>query len=306
MSKKKLPSLNLHGALLVDKPANITSAQVLRELKRLGVSKLGHGGTLDPMATGLLVVLLGQSTRLQDYVMDGRKEYIGEVLLGRSTDTLDVTGKTVMESGDKVDFSEGSLEELRNRFNGEILQVPPAFSALKVDGERSYDLARKGELVEHSARPVTVYSLDLAFDGHMRIRYRVECSKGFYVRSLARDIGGALGIPSCLASIRRTRSGFFSVSGAKPLSSLGSAEELRSSLVPLADIIAGMPRLLVPNALVDRALNGEQGIFRDLCGSMSSAPHSVFSEGGSFLGVVEHDGVRPAIRFLVPKDSVQR
>ena len=192
--------------ILVDKPFGLTSSQVVVRLKKqLKLKKVGHAGTLDPIGTGLLVVLVGKATKKQDELMGGVKEYEGEILLGGATDTDDVTGE-IIESGSNAFFEVGvserkiQLERAREKFLGTQFQVAPIYSALKVNGQASYKRARRGEKISGKTREITIYDLQLIEREGKRLAYKVRCSKGTYIRSLARDIGDFLGTKGCLAS----------------------------------------------------------------------------------------------------------
>jgi tRNA pseudouridine55 synthase len=219
-----LPSPFASGALLVDKPPGLTSFGVVRRLRRaLGLKKVGHAGTLDPMATGLLVVLAGrEATRQQDRFMGLPKEYTGTIRLGETTATYDAESP-VEDRRDASHLTDADLEAARQRFVGALLQRPPAYSAIKQGGERLYAKARRGDAVEVALRPVTVYAFDLTARRGADVDFRVVCSKGFYVRSLAHDFGEALGVGGHLVALRRTAIGPFRVEEAFALATL--AEE---------------------------------------------------------------------------------
>ncbi|MDX1419547.1 MAG: tRNA pseudouridine(55) synthase TruB [Rubricoccaceae bacterium] len=212
--------------LLVDKPAGLTSFGVIRRLRRaLGVKKVGHAGTLDPMATGLLIVLVGRpATRQQDRFMGLPKTYTGTIRLGETTASYDAESP-VEQRRDASHVTDAEIEAVRQRFVGEILQRPPAFSAIKRGGERLYAKARRGEVVEVAPRPVTVYDLAITARQGDALDFRVDCSKGFYVRSLAHDVGEALGVGGHLAALRRTAIGPFRVEEAFPLAALADETE---------------------------------------------------------------------------------
>ena len=205
---------DVDGILLVDKPSDWTSFDVLNMMKhRFSVRKIGHCGTLDPMATGLLVVLLGKATKLQDTLMGGEKEYLGSLRLGMETDTEDSTGNVIAET----DWHGVTLEAAQvaaQSFLGEIEQIPPMMSAIKLHGKPLYKLARKGVTVERKARPVTIRAFDFTEVALPEISFRVQCSKGTYIRTLCADLGRRLGCGACMTALRRTRSGNFSLADA--------------------------------------------------------------------------------------------
>lgn len=216
----------LRGLLLIDKPEGPTSMDVCRRVRRRLVAggapkrvKVGHGGTLDPLATGLLVVLVGRSTRLCDAVMAGEKRYLAGIDLSARSATDDREGPVTPLEGLSPPAPELVRDALAG-FVGATLQAPPAFSAVKIDGERAYRLARRGDDVRPAARPVVVHTIDVLSYRWPLLMIDLACGKGFYVRSLARDIGAALGVGGMLASLRRTRVGRFTIDQSRPLDAL--------------------------------------------------------------------------------------
>lgn len=212
------------AAVLVDKPGGITSFGVVKTVRwALRVKKVGHAGTLDPMATGLLIVLVGRgATRQQDRFMGLPKTYTATVRLGQTTTTYDAEGD-VETTVDASDVSDAAIEEALRALRGDILQRPPIFSAIKRDGERLYKKARRGETVEIEPRPTTVYAFDVLDRRGDDLDVRVECSKGTYVRSLAHDLGQALGVGGHLTALRREAIGPFQASEAFDLDDLMEA-----------------------------------------------------------------------------------
>ena len=212
------------GILLVDKPAGITSHDVVWRVRKLfGTKKVGHSGTLDPMATGVLVVLLGRAAKACEYVSHDEKVYEAVLRLGLTTDTEDVTGQ-ILTTSDKIP-SGAEVETVLPSFCGEILQIPPMYSALKVNGRKLCDLARAGEVVEREARPVIVRELVChATDSPTDYRLTVRCSGGTYIRTLCADIGGALGCGGVMAALRRTEAVGFSITDCVTLDALESMD----------------------------------------------------------------------------------
>ena len=207
----------MDGILLIDKPEGITSSQVVVKIrKHFKFDKVGHAGTLDPLGTGLLVVLVGKATKQQDTLMGADKKYEGTILLGQSTDTDDVTGE-ILATAEIPVIDEKVLESVVKHFTGEQEQTAPIYSALKVAGVPSYKRARRGETVTPKTRTVTIHNLELSFEMPNRLRYQVHCSKGTYVRSLARDIGDFLGTKACMETLRRTYSAPYSITDAATL-----------------------------------------------------------------------------------------
>lgn len=211
------------GILVVDKPLGATSFDVVRLVRRgTGEKRVGHAGTLDPAATGVLVVLLGQATRITEYLMDMPKTYRGTIHLGVATTTYDAEGDVVREA-DASGVSDEMLREALAEFIGEIAQAPPAHSAVKIDGERAYHRARRGEAVAMKARPVSIYRINLLRYEPPDAEIEVECGRGTYIRSLAHDVGERLGVGGHLASLVRTRIGPFVIEAAADEPTLAAA-----------------------------------------------------------------------------------
>ena len=207
----------LSGFLNIDKPPDMTSFDVVRVVRRAaGIRRVGHAGTLDRPATGVLPVALGPSTRLIDALMDARKRYRARITLGVETDTYDAAGE-VQASCDASSVTIADVEDALKAFRGELMQLPPAFSAVKIDGERAWRAARRGEQPQLEPRPVTVYDLTLSACELPELEIEVECSKGFYMRSLAHDLGEALGVGGHLARLSRTAVGPFRLDDAVAL-----------------------------------------------------------------------------------------
>ena len=203
----------MNGILLIDKPESWTSNDVVQKLRSiLHEKRIGHAGTLDPMATGLLTVFVGRATRAVEFAEGDRKRYLAGLRLGLTTDTQDITGEVLGQC--EADVTREALEEALQAFRGELRQTPPMYSAVKVNGRRLYELARKGETVERKEREITVYSLEVLEQNGEDWLLDVSCSKGTYVRTLCHDIGEALGCGGCLSSLRRTEAGLFSVENA--------------------------------------------------------------------------------------------
>ena len=242
--KNKTP---FSGILLIDKPAGITSHDVVFKVRKLyGTREVGHTGTLDPMATGLLVVLVGRAVKASDMIMAERKRYVAGLTLGMTTDTEDMTG-TVLTHSDRIpSFDE--VKAAAESFIGDILQVPPMYSALKVGGKKLVDLAREGKVIEREARPVTVHSLCVTREDDTRYTLDVSCSKGTYIRTLCADIGAKLSVGGVMHSLRRVASGSFTLDGAYTLEQLETmtAEERVSLLRPVEEVFSELSSLKLP------------------------------------------------------------
>lgn len=234
------------GVILIDKPVGRTSFAMVRAVRKAcGVKKVGHAGTLDPFATGLLVICIGRpATRLIDGLMDGRKEYLATVVLGKVSTTLDPEGE-ITEGGPVDSIDDRRIETVLARFRGKIMQKPPQYSAVKYKGKPLYHYARKGVHVEKEPRAVTIHTLERQpteirhESGTVKLDLRVVCSKGTYIRTLADDIGAALGCGAYLSALRRTQSGFFVVSDALPGNALyeeNAPELVHGSMIPLEEI----------------------------------------------------------------------
>lgn len=217
MARRRQRAPQIDGILNIDKPYGITSMDVVRRVKRAsGQRRVGHGGTLDPIATGVIPVCMGQATRLMEDVVGGTKTYLASIELGVSTDTYDAQGE-VTERRDPSGVSLADIEAVLPAFTGDILQAPPMYSALKRQGKRLYDLARAGVEIEREPRPVTVHAITLREWKPPIVKLEIDCGKGFYVRSLAHDIGEALGCGAHMNALNRLRSGAFRVQDALTL-----------------------------------------------------------------------------------------
>ncbi|MCT4655538.1 MAG: tRNA pseudouridine(55) synthase TruB [Cohaesibacter sp.] len=260
---------DVHGWVALDKPLEMTSTQAVGAIKRIfNVKKAGHAGTLDPLATGCLPIAIGEATKTVSYVMDGRKLYEFVVRWGEETDTDDAEGELIDSSAHRPSREE--IEDSLADFTGTIMQVPPAFSAIKVNGERAYDLARDGEEVKLAARPITVHELNLIScpDEDTAI-FVAECSKGTYVRSLARDIGRHLGTRGHVVGLRRLLSGPFSEDMMISLESLEDLSHsapgepgLATALLPVETALDDIPALAINRNAVARLRRGQSVLLR--------------------------------------------
>jgi len=258
----------MDGVLVIDKPEGLTSHDVVVAARRLfGEKRIGHTGTLDPLATGVLPLACGRATRLVRFLSAAEKEYEATVLFGVTTDTLDVTGEEISRSG-RVPSREALVAALRS-FEGEQLQVPPAYSAKKVGGRRAYELARRDEPVEIDPVPVRVSRIELLEYGNDRCRVRLTCSAGFYVRALVRDLGERCGTGATLEALRRTRSGDFTVDEAIDLDTLGPVRDrtnpgsrvpnpgMETALIPMERLLPGFPAVTVTAEGLTRVSHGQ-------------------------------------------------
>lgn len=245
----------MFGLLNVNKPSGITSRDVVNRVQRLvRGTKVGHAGTLDPLATGVLVVALGPATRLVEYVQRMPKTYVGTFLLGRASDTEDVEGR-VVELENPPRPTAGEIEAVLPRFLGTIQQVPPAFSALKVQGRRAYELARRGDDVELQSRPVEVHRLALVRYAHPELQLEVCCGSGTYIRSLGRDVAQTLGTAAVMSALVRTVIGDFRIEDACLPDDL-TAENIEAHLHPPTRAVARLPSVQLAEDEIRRLANG--------------------------------------------------
>jgi tRNA pseudouridine55 synthase len=285
MSPSSPRPTNLHGILLVDKPPGITSAGVVREVKRrLGAQKIGHLGTLDPFASGLLPLALGEGAKVVPFLNQEEKSYVGAITLGRATDTLDGTGVTI-ETASVPEITAGMLEEVARRFHGDIDQVPPMFSALKRDGIPLYRLARKGMEVDRQPRKVRIEALSLEARAGGAVAISVRCSKGTYVRSLARDVARALGTVGHLSELRRTAFGRFTVDEAIALDAI--APDVEPRIVSPREALRDVGELEVGRSLAADLRRGEQRGLASLPGPQRAADLAkVLGPGGELVAII--------------------
>lgn len=295
-----------NGVIIIDKEPGFTSHDVVAKLRGIcGQKKAGHTGTLDPMATGVLPVCLGSGTKLCDMLADRDKEYIAELLLGVETDTQDITGQVLAQR--PVPVSEEDVRAVCEGFRGEYEQVPPMYSALKIDGKKLYELARAGKAVERRPRPVKISELEILDCSLPLVKIRVVCSKGTYIRTLCADIGAGLGCGGTMQSLRRTAVGRFTLEkaltleGLQQLKSLGRLEEV---LLPVDSMFGDCPALHVSGDNLRLLNNGNV-----LCPEQTdeNVLHEsgrwvrLYRADGSFAGIYAYDGnrwYRPVKMFL--------
>ena len=250
----------MNGVLLLRKSAGMTSHDVVAQVRKIfQTKKVGHAGTLDPFATGLLVACLGDATRIVQYLTDGEKTYRATMKLGERTDTQDYTGE-VVEQRDVPPLTEDEARRMFAQFTGEITQIPPMYSARRVGGQRLYELARAGKEVEREARPVTIYELTFTGMALPYLHFQVVCSKGTYIRTLANDLGEAFGCGAHVTELERIQSGRFLLRDAVSLEELaamrGDRERLRQSLLPIEAALAEWPAVALDEAAAGRVVHG--------------------------------------------------
>ena len=277
-----------NGIIVIDKGPNWTSMDVCAKLRGIFQEKrIGHAGTLDPMATGVLPVFVGRATRAVEFAGEGEKEYVAGLRLGLVTNTQDTSGETLEEH--PVSVTQEELERVLEQFRGEIDQVPPMYSAIKINGKKLYELARKGREVERPARKVTIHALTLeSREGEADFTIRVRCSKGTYVRTLCHDIGQALGCGGCMSSLRRTMAAGFTLEDAVTLEQVQQAEDPAKLLLPVDAYFAGRPVLLLKPELEKKVRNGMTVILPQAPGI--SGECRVYGESGEFLALGKLSG----------------
>jgi tRNA pseudouridine55 synthase len=297
---RKREKRDVHGWVVLDKPVGMSSTQAVSVVKRLFQAKrAGHAGTLDPLASGVLPIALGEATKTVPFVMEGRKVYRFTVRWGEERDTDDAEGRVIDRSTERPTAQ--AIAELLPRFTGQITQVPPRFSAVKIDGERAYDLARDGEVVEMAPRPVEIHRLELIETPDPdHAKFIAECGKGTYVRALARDLSRALGCLGHVIALRRTAVGPFEDEVAVSLDTLqrfhpddvGALEE--AALLPVESGVAALPALRVSAADAGRLARGQAVLLRGRDAPVIAGWVSVSSHGALIaLAEVEKGELRP-------------
>lgn len=281
----------MNGIVIIDKPAGWTSQDVTARLRRVfGTRRIGHGGTLDPMATGVLPVFVGRATRGVEFFEHAEKTYETELLLGVATDTEDTTGTVLFRR--EVSVTPGQLAAVLERFRGEIMQIPPMYSALKVNGQKLCDLARKGRQVERQPRPVTIHELTLLSREGDTLRLRVRCSKGTYIRTLCADIGEALGCGGCMQALRRTQAGEYTIAEAVPLQQLLESPEPETYLRDVDTMFRGYPGVKLTVNQEKRCRNGNA-----FSVTLPGGTYRAYSQTGEFLMLAKvEDGVMSTIK----------
>ena len=282
-----------NGILIIDKPTDWTSHDVVAKLRGiLHEKRIGHAGTLDPMATGVLPVFVGRATRAVEFAAEREKEYLAGLRLGQVTDTQDVTGSTLSTA--PVSVTREDVEKILAQFRGDIRQIPPMYSAIKKEGKKLYELARRGQEVERQPRPITIYELEL-LDQLSPTDYtlRVKCSKGTYVRTLCHDIGQALGCGGTLFSLRRTQSAGFALDQAVTLEQVQAAADPAALLLPVDAYFSGYPDLVADPEQEKRIRNGAALPMPGL----PDGRYRVYGQDGTFLALSQgENGVLTTVK----------
>ena len=275
----------IDGLLIFDKEKGITSHDLVYKVrKKLGIKKVGHTGTLDPMATGVLVISIGKGTKTSDYILSSDKVYEAKIKLGVLTDSYDITGKILEE--EDVNFTEEEIKDALIKLTGKISQRPPIYSALKVKGKKLYEYAREGKDVEIKKRDVEIYKIELLdFNGKDEFTILTKVSKGTYIRSLANDLGRSLGTFGTLTELRRTRSGSFKIGDAIKVSDFerSSLDEIKDKILPMDLALIDFKRIDIPKSFCEKFIMGQ---FYKLKEKLNDENYRVYSDD-KFLGIGE-------------------
>lgn len=274
----------MDGILNINKPVGITSFDAVRKVRSiLKIKRVGHTGTLDPGASGVLPICIGGATKFVDYIMEGKKTYIAELRLGITTDTYDKYGKVVSES--HVELDKEQIINVIMNFVGDIEQIPPMYSAIKVNGKRLYELARKGIEVERKSRSITIYSIDILNFNLPYIKLKIQCSKGTYIRSLCYDIGKKLGCGGTMWSLERTHTGEFDISDSIPVLEL-STEKIFNNLTPVDRALNKYPPVYIEDNFKKKILNGVIIKDNDFLNSINEDRlYRVYVDKNKFIGI---------------------
>ena len=281
----------MNGIVIVDKPQDWTSQDVTARLRRVfNTRRIGHGGTLDPMATGVLPVFVGRATRGVEFFEHAEKTYEATLRLGLATDTEDVWGNTLEEK--EVHISETEFSAILQQIRGKIKQIPPMYSALKVNGQKLCDLARKGREVERQPREIEIFELTLLEFGGDTAKLRVRCSKGTYIRTLCKDIGAACGCGGCMAALRRVTAGEYTIEEAVPLQELLDTAEPEKYLRPVDTMFRNYPEVTLTDKQETRCRNGNSFSVK-----LEEGTYRVYGKDGAFLALSKvEDGVMSTIK----------
>jgi len=289
----------MNGILNVFKPTGITSFDVVRTIRKISnVKKVGHAGTLDPEASGVLPVCIGRATKAIDYIMGDFKIYEAELKLGVTTDTYDREGKILRESEVNASFDE--ITSVINSFIGEIKQIPPMYSALKVNGKKLYELARAGIEIEREARPIVIYDIDILNIEIPYVKFRVKCSKGTYIRSLCYDIGEILKCGGMMWNLQRTATGQFHIEDSINIEDLNE-ENIKKYIMPIEKIFEKNTKITIEDRFVKFLLNGV--VVKDkvlTCKFEANIIYNIYNNENAFIGIADrgNDGVKLIKSFI--------
>ena len=275
----------------MDKPEDFTSFDIVAKLRRLlGTRKVGHAHTLDPMATGVLPIFVGRATKCCDILPDQNKRYTATFELGYTTDTLDATGRVLTRT--PVQAGKAQVQAALEQFRGEIMQLPPMYSAIQINGRRLYDLARQGIEIEREKRPITIHHLELLEADEQENRYVIDvsCSKGTYIRTLCADIGEALGTKAHMGMLLRAQTGMFTLDDAHTIEEIDAADELSPLLTAMDQPLGHLPRLDVQPKAERFVRNGNRLTRRELIGDVQPGQPTRLYLNGQFCGIGRFDG----------------
>lgn len=272
----------MNGIIIVDKPQGKTSHDIVYAIRRItGIKKVGHTGTLDPMATGVLPICIGNATKVSDMLTLSDKAYTAEFVLGKTTDTLDAEGEVLTET--EVNVTEDEIRAAVMSFVGEIEQIPPMYSAIKQNGKKLYELARQGIEVERKPRKVTINSIDILEINGKTVTIDVSCSKGTYIRTLCADIGERLGTGAYMTKLRRTKTGIFDISESHTLEELGTLKSktgtLKNVLIPIDNIFEEYPEIILNEKQKKSVTNGVRMTYK----GKENQSYRVYDENKNFL-----------------------
>jgi len=289
----------MNGILNVFKPTGITSFDVVRKIRKISnVKKVGHAGTLDPEASGVLPVCIGKATKAIDYIMADFKIYEAELKLGVTTDTYDREGKILKEC--EVNLSNEEITQVINSFVGEIKQIPPMYSALKVNGKKLYELARAGIEIEREPRSIVIYGIDIIDINSPYVKFKVKCSKGTYIRSLCYDMGEVLKCGGMMWGLQRTATGQFDIEDAINVNELNE-ENINKYIIPIEKIFQNNTKITIEDRFVKFLLNGV--VVKDkalMCKFEADNMYSIYNNDNDFIGIADksNDGVRLIKSFI--------
>jgi len=315
----------IRGILNINKPSGISSYDVIRIIKRIikgnaiqpngkettqsgsscprrvDSTKIGHAGTLDPMANGVLLILFNEATKIASFLTEQKKEYQAEIKLGIKTDTDDITGKVIQEK-EVLKFTPAQIEESLQEFRGEITQIPPAYSALRQQGKRFYDIAREGKPVEPRPRKLTIYTIELLEANLPYLKIRAIVSKGTYIRSLARDIGDRLGCGATLQALTRTRIGSFSLNDALNIDEL-NYDAMINHLLPILKAMDNLDSVYIKETAEKKLLTGQaiknSELFETDLGQLKTSRVKVFNKNHKIMAIAtRHEGFLKPIRLI--------
>lgn len=286
---------SINGIIVVNKEQGFTSHDVVAVMRKiLGTKKVGHTGTLDPQATGVLPICVGKGTKVSDMLTNSDKEYIAEVTLGLTTDTEDIWGD-VLQNNDATHITEAMVKTAAEKFIGKISQIPPMYSAVKIGGKKLYEYARSGVEVERKSRIVTIKEIEILNFKDGKFNMRVACSKGTYIRTLCSDMGKELGVGACMSGLVRTKSSVFTLDNAKTLDELKKEAEdgnIESNIIPVDKLFSHLPKVNLDSERTEKILHG---MFLSV--ELSNGEYRVYGNSGDFICIAKvNDGILKIVK----------